>query len=412
MRLTSPIWMWSVVCILFLPQLAAAQTWSLSRVRPSLFEIIAVDPTAEAKWPYGSEDVAGDGGSTTTSEEASVDLRSVYADARAGRLWLRAYVSAKNTSSTTALTFFFIDTDQRSDTGGKAQGQELLPALSDDPSKGGYELAIGVRADASLIGVFSWNTESKKWTARKTPEQVATAERDVARDPLRLLGDEHAYTQVTLDLDEAKLDERCLANIFVRTQNDQADKLAYGDSVDTFAMTCRPRLNAYGDPEVLRSDRCTADDTCPGGGRCRDGICLIGYECSDDAACQSDQRCTSGVCVRYVERSCSGNSECSGLVCQSSQCVACSDSGARACGGDDVCAPDGRCLSPSAATSGNNNGSGALANGERVQGGALSCSLTQVGGGFTCVWLVLLPFAWGRTARRLRRLRSERGGAQ
>jgi hypothetical protein len=406
--------MWSVVCCLLaavMPQPAAAQTWSLLRVRPSLFEIIAVDPTSEARWPFGSEDVAGDGLSTPTNEEASVDIRSVYADARAGRLWLRAYVSAKTASSTTALTFFFIDSDQRLDTGGKAQGSELWPALSDDPSKGGYDLAIGMRADATLIGVFSWDATMKQWIARKNPEQVASAERKVARDPLRLIGDEHAYSQITLDLAEAKLDERCLANIFVRTQNDQPGKLAYGDVVDSFAMTCRPRLNAYGDPELLHSDRCTTDDTCPGGGRCRDGICLFGYECNDDAACQSDQRCTGGVCVHYVNQTCSSNADCSGSICQAGQCVACSESGARACSGDDVCAPDGRCLAPSAAYSGgDNHGSGALASGERVQGGAFSCSLTQAAGGFTCVWLILLPLAWRRTDRRLRRLRSERGG--
>jgi hypothetical protein len=402
----------SAVCALALAQPTAAQTWSLSRERPSLFEIIAVDPVADPRWPFGTEDVAGDGQATTTDAEASVDVRSVYADARAGRLWLRAYVAAKsaNTSST-ALTFFFIDSDQRVNTGGPASGQELWPALTKDPSRAGYDLALGVRADGTLLGVFSWDGAKQLWAAEKMPEKVALTERGLARDPLRLFGDDHVYAQVNVDLGTAKLDERCLANIFVRTWNYQTDKLAFGDWVNSFAMMCHARLNSYGDPEILRSDRCTSDDTCPARGRCRDGICLFSYECNGASACQADQRCTGGVCVHFREESCSSNAQCDGLVCQSAECVTCSESGTRACSGDAVCAPDGRCLSPSAAYSGNDDSS-ATASGERVQGGAFSCSLTQAGRGLTCVWLALLPLAWRWTDRRLRRLRSERGGAK
>jgi hypothetical protein len=400
----------SLGCALALAQPTAAQTWSLSRERPSLFEIIAVDPVAEPRWPWGTEDVAGDGQGTTLDAEASVDLRSVYADARAGRLWLRAYVSAtRATASTTAVTFFFIDSDQRVNSGGPASGQELWPALTKDPSRAGYELALGVRGDGTLLGVFSWDAAKQLWAAEKMPEKIALAERGTARDPLRLFGDDHAYAQVNLDLTVAKLDERCLANIFVRTWNDQTDKLAFGDWVNSFAMTCHARLNGYGDPEILKSNSCTSDDTCPAGGRCRDGICLFSYECNGAAACQADQRCTGGVCVHVREESCSSNAQCDGLVCQSAACVACSESGARACTGDAVCAPDGRCLSPSAAYGGDNDSSG-NASGERVQGGAFSCSLTQAGHGLTCLWLALLPLAVRWTDRRSRRLRSERGG--
>jgi hypothetical protein len=404
----------SAVCALALAQPAAAQTWSLSRQRPSLFEIIAVDPISEARWVFGSEDLAWDGQVTTRDSEAGVDLRSVYADARAGRLWLRAYVAAKSaSSSTTAVTFFFIDADQQVNTGGPAQGQELWPALTKDPSRAGYELALGVHADGTLLGVFSWDAALQLWAAAKKPDQVATAERGMARDPLRLFGDDHAYAQVSVDLSDAKLDERCLANIFVRTWNDQTNKLAFGDWVNSFAMACHARLNGFGDPELLRSDRCSSDDTCPGGGRCRDGICVFGYECNGAAACQSDQRCTDGICVHFREESCTGSAQCDGLVCQSAECVACSESGARACSGDAVCAPDGRCLSPSAAyNGGNDSDSSATASGERVQGGAFSCSLTQARGRITWVWLLLLPIAWRWTDRRLRRLRSERGGAR
>jgi hypothetical protein len=402
----------SLACALAFAQPAAAQTWSLSRERPSLFEIIAVDPISEAHWVYGSEDVSGDGQGTTSDDEAGVDLRSVYADARGSRLWLRAYVSARRAaSSTTALTFFFVDSDQRADTGGPAQGEALWPALTRDPTRGGYELAAAVRADGSLLGVFDWNAEKQLWAARSNPELVAVAERNEARDPLRLFGDEHAYAQVSIDLAAAKLDDRCLASIFVRTWNDRPFQRAYGDFVSSLAVACRARVNAFGDPELLRSDRCSSDETCPGDGRCSDGICLFSYECNESTACPSSRRCTDNVCVYFVENSCGDNAQCGGLLCQSARCVACTASGERACTGDTVCAPDGRCLSPSAAYSGDPD-SNAIASGERVQGGALSCSLTESARGAPCLLLVLLPLAWRWTDRRLRRLRSERGGAR
>jgi hypothetical protein len=237
---------------------------------------------------------------------------------------------------------------------------------------------------------------------------VAEAERGVARDPLRLLGDDRVYAQVSLELAEAKLDEHCLANIFARTWNDQ-DARAFGDAINSFAVTCHAPLNEFGDPMLLRSDRCSSDDSCPGGGRCREGICLFSYECNGAAACQANQRCTNNVCVHFREESCSASAQCAGLICASAQCVTCADGAERACSGDGVCAPDGRCLSPTAAYSGNSD-SGDLASGERVQGGALSCSLTRAGSSMPWVWLTLLPIAWRRTERRLRRLRSERGG--
>lgn len=413
--LLSRSWVWACLCSLtnmaMLVQPVAAQTWTLGRSRPSLLEIIAVDLVSAPLWPFGSEDIAGDGQTTSTDTEASVDLRSVYADARNGRLWLRAYVSARRANaSTTAYTAFFIDRDQSAATGGRAEG--LVEALMKDPSRGGYELALAVAPDGTLLGVYDWNSQSERWVIHERAAQIANAERGVARDPLRFLGDDHVYAQVNVELSELELDERCLANIFVRTWNDQPDELAYSDSVNSFAMACRPRLNEFGDPEILRSDRCESDATCPGDGVCRDGICLFSYECNSQASCQTGQRCENNVCVYYRDESCSSDAQCDGLVCADARCQRCSASGARACPNDTVCAPDGRCLMPSAAYSGDDD-SIALARGERVQGGALTCSLTQAAGGaLTCLWLVLLPLAGRWTNRRLRRLRSKQGGAR
>jgi len=134
MRLALP-WLWCLACWLVVSQHAAAQTWSLSRARPSLFEIIAVDATAEPGWPFGAEDLAQDGLLATSEQELRGDIRSVYADARERRLWLRAYFSGRTPSAATqpALTLFFVDTDQRTDTGGPAFDATRWPALSADP---------------------------------------------------------------------------------------------------------------------------------------------------------------------------------------------------------------------------------------------------------------------------------------
>src|SRR4051812_39304237 len=129
---------------------ASAQSWSNPRGRPPLWQIIAVDSSGETGWPYGAEDIAGDGAGKLDSDEASADLRSVYADADKDRVWLRSYVAATGTLSADLVMFFFIDADERSDTGGGADAIDLRPEFKRDPSAGGYERAIGVGADGKL----------------------------------------------------------------------------------------------------------------------------------------------------------------------------------------------------------------------------------------------------------------------
>jgi len=400
-----------LACTLALTTAANAQSWSASRARPSLHEIIAVDPSSESRWPFGAEDPAGDGLTTVEADEAAVDLRSVYADARGGRLWLRAYVSARQAPPASALSYYFIDADVRTQTGGKAADDKLWPRLGTDRSLGGYEHAVSMRGDGTLVAFYSWNTQKAQWEEQPANQsQQLNLESGLARDPLRLIEDDHGYTQVSLPLSEVDLDDRCLANIFVRTANDATGARAFGDDVDSFAMTCRPKLNRYGDPEILRGDVCTSDASCAGGGRCRDGICLIRYECSADVSCKTDQRCVNSVCVLVVEGSCAGAADCDGLVCDARQCLACSESGARACPSGTLCAPDGRCLRPGA-SSGSGTG-GASASGIQVRGGAFSCSLAAVRGepiaGSAVLLAACLAELWRR--RRRARARETRGG--
>jgi hypothetical protein len=375
---------------------AHAQTWSLKRRRPSLFEIIAVDRTSESQWPFGQEDIAGDGVSKTDADEAAVDLRSVYADARAKKLWMRAYVAATVTPTPDSLAFFFIDSDADPDTGGSASDSQIFAAFKDDKvsSPSGYERAVEIRGDGTVVALFAWDTNKMQWAEQSDAmKMMVTGESGVARDPLRLAGDDHGYVQVELDLTVAALDDACDGTIFVRTWRDGDNKRKFGDLADAGSADCHAHLNRFGDPDLLHSDNCTSDDTCPARGRCSQGTCLFGYECSDDGACQTGQRCQSGVCVRVLDRDCTYSADCDSLVCDDKRCVACTSSGATACEASLVCSPNGSCLRAPKPDNPLTDGESAAVSGERVRGGAFACTAAERGargGGGALVLLLAL----------------------
>jgi hypothetical protein len=397
------------------PCAAGAQTWSLKHQRPALFQIIAVDSTGEPGWPFGAEDLAGDGNQKFDPAEAALDLRSVYADARAKNLWLRAYVSGSVAPATGVVAFFFIDSDAQAKTGGKAEGSVLWPAFTPDSSDGGYERAVGLRGDGSSIGVFFWDAKSAAWVKQPERPALATLETGVARDPLRLDGDDHAYFQVQLALASYGLDLDCTGTIFVRLWNDAAGK-ASDDDAD--AALCRPRLNVYGDPLILQSAACGGDADCPAQSRCREGVCLIAYSCDDDSDCRADEHCNAGTCQRVVTSACSDAKSCDGLVCASAHCVACSDEGADACPADQLCEPNGSCVSPAdqktPARSAPAGEAGTLEadGGGRVRGGSFTCSFQRQGSAASAAWLWLGGLATALLQRRRRVALARRGAAR
>jgi hypothetical protein len=396
----------SVASVSLLTSPALAQSWSLGRERPALFEIIATDASADKAWPFEQEDVAGDGVATLQADEAAVDLRTVYADVRANRLWLRAYVAAKTAPTSNALAFFFIDTDARTNTGAKADDTKLWSGLTADPTPGGYERAVGMRGDGTLLGVYVWDAQKSTWEKQPDKPMLATLEVGVGRDPIRIAGDDHGYFQVELDLAASGLDAACEGTIFVRLKNDGDPKRNFGDDLGMDAAACRAQLNAFGDPTPLHSDACSSDASCPAQGVCRQGTCLFGYECSADTGCRTDEHCSAGTCVRVVEKSCQQDRDCDGLVCDAGRCTTCSATGARACESGLLCAPAGSCISPRAGAGGNKAvpaaGSGAT-DGERVRGGAFVCAATPGRDAAPIPWLWLAAcVAFIRCVRRSR----------
>jgi hypothetical protein len=376
---------------------ARAQTWSLARSGPVLWQITSLDRSGEPGWPYGAEDIAGDGVAAFGADEAAADLRSAYADADGERLWLRAYVAATTGPTTSLVTFFFIDTDGRVDTGGPADGDALEPSLGDDPTRRGYERALGVRGDGTALGAWDWSVQQRVWLPLTLKPTDLRAEAGRARDPLAIGAAEHGYVQVDAQHTVSGLDASCGGTIFVRTRNLAAAPRAFGD--DDRAAQCRLPADVYGDPVVLRDFTCRSDVECPASGRCRGGVCLFAYECTAATDCPVGTHCTVNRCVRVVDQGCTTSRDCNGLLCEGGACVACADVGQRACGAGLSCSPNGACIDPDSFEPGaaGNGGPG------KVQGGAFSCS-TRTGGyaPWSLVWTALALGLWWRRKDRQR----------
>jgi hypothetical protein len=388
---------------------ARAQTWSSPRGRPALWQISSVDRTGDVGWPYGREDVAGDGMDNFEPNEAGADLRTVYADADPDRLWIRVYVASENAPPENVSFYLFIDSDDRDSTGGEARDDALWPELEADPTPGGYDRAIAARSDGTLAGAWRWDAQGSEWTAIGPPAPDVEVEVDRDVDPIRIGTAERGYLQVDLDHDVSGLDTSCEGNVFVRVRHDDPPLRAFGDDDDQ-AAACRVPTDAFGDPSVLRDPGCDDDDDCPAAGRCREGVCLFGYDCSDDDDCRTGERCTGSACVRVVERECTRDADCDGLVCEGGDCAVCTESGARACASGLLCSPNGACIDPSDGPPGSagRGGSGASGSGGAAapgttRGGAFECAAARVGGNAGHSGVSLLALGLVITFARVRR---------
>jgi hypothetical protein len=392
----------TAVMIVLAAATASAQTWSSQRERPALWQIISVDATGEPGWPYGDEDIAKDGAATFLIDEARTDLRTTYADADANRLWLRSYVSADEMGPD-LVAFFFVDADLNTKSGGPALSDVVWPLFESDPSAGGYEYVVGVRGDGSLLGHYRWNASTRLFEAQAVKPNTIAAAAGRDQDPILIGRPSHGYVQVAIDHALSQLDQNCHARIYVRLWNDVPSR-AFGDD-DLGPAACRPEENAYGDPLVLQPDRCTSDADCPAGGRCEGEVCLFTYSCDD---CRDGEVCEGSKCVREVVASCTDDADCDGLVCESGACVACTESGARACDSGRLCSPDGSCVTPEETTgdSGDQNSDDG-----GVRGGAFHCSAAPGPAMLASLpslgWLLALAWLPARLARRRKHRRRE-----
>lgn len=359
---------------LLLPIGARSQTWENPATRPLLREIVAVDASGEDRWPFGSEDNAGDG-NTFGADEARLDIRTAYAASSANRLWLRVYFGETQvTTFETAVLFLFIDADDNVSTGSGADAPDLFPEFTADPTSGGYDVVIGVQGDGSVLGVWNWETNQGRWGKLNERPGEVEVESDIDTDPILLLGDAHAYLQMSVDHVLTGLDAACSATLFVRSYND-AVSVRYGDLNVGPAVPCVARdTNNDNNPDILQqpTSGCQNDADCPGQGIClASGVCLIGYECRVAADCAADETCTNNRCVRtVVTTQCTSDVDCNGLVCEQSACVPCTAAGTTQCGTGLVCGPNGSCIDPGTVTPPNPT----TPSPDVVQGGACVCS--------------------------------------
>lgn len=389
---------------------AAAATWVGNRTTPSLREIIAVDATGETNWPYGQEDVAGDGLASFKQPEQSIDIRTAYAATDASNFWIRTYVSEADAVGTDVTVYVFVDADANTATGGSANAIEANTLLTSDPTAGGYEYIVGIRANGTIENVWEWrkNPAPAGWQVVAAGNDTRVAEAGKDLDPIRVRTRQHGYLQAKVALTTIGLTTVCNAHLYVRSVN-KAAGLGNGDLDVGKASACVP-VDANGDkvPDiVVPPSGCTTDDQCPQDGVCEGGKCVVAAPCVSTADCRANEQCTNdGRCVPQGGGNCTSNDQCNGLVCVGGKCAPCT-AGGNECGPDNRCAPDGRCVDgPATGSGGNGNGDAdggiVLEDGDRVVGGAFHCSAGRAGGSELAVFVLMGAAAVGTISRRRR----------
>ncbi|WP_437965065.1 hypothetical protein WMF04_36195 [Sorangium sp. So ce260] len=402
--LAAPLAVGAALAVALVPKSSSAQTWTGGRTTPVLDEIVAIDRAGEPRWPYGDEDVAGDGEATFAQPERSIDFRTAYAvaDADAGRLWVRAYVSETTAIGAEATLFVFIDADKNRGTGGTARAPEIDPRFTEDASMGGYEFVLGVKGDGTRAGVWAFAASGTYEPVTVTDMQVATeAGTDV--DPLLIGEATRGYTQGSINLDVVGVSVACAANLYFRSVNDAAG-IGPGDLDIGLSASCVAD-DGDGDrvPDVIvPSSGCTRDADCAGAGVCVEGDCVLPVSCVDDADCAGDEDCSPDHrCIPAPSGTCTSNADCGDLVCVGGQCSPCSLGGAD-CGADARCAPTGRCVEGASSGAGG-PGEPDLLPGDAVQGGACACATGPAplgGGALSLLAAGGLALAWRRRPRR------------
>lgn len=409
----APLAVGAALAIALGPRPASAQTWAEQRTTPRLNEIVAIDRTGEPNWPYDEEDVAGDGLSSFSDAERSIDFRTVYAAAVAGRLWTRAYVAREAAASAEVTLFVFIDADRNRATGGTAAAPEIDARLTVDSSPGGYDHVLGVKGDGTVAGVWTFGVTPGAYAPVTVPDGQVVAEVGVDADPILIGAARRGYVQGSIELGVVGLSVACDANLYFRSVSD-VPSLGPGDLDIGIDAPCVPGdSDTDGVPDVIvPPSGCVRDADCAGRGVCVNRRCVLPVPCGDDLDCDAGEVCLDdGRCVLPPSGTCTSREQCGDRVCLNGQCVACTLGGTD-CGPNARCAPTGVCVpgvDPGAGSSGAGGPwePGDLLEGDEVRGGACACTAgpAPIGGG-----ALSLLAAGGLALARRRRTRRGAGG--
>jgi hypothetical protein len=353
---------------------AYSQTWVAGTRTPVLLDIVVVDHTGEPGWPYGFEDVFGDGKKFTVAEQA-LDIRTGYADTDAKRFWFRSYFSTVAPVGPDVDVYLFVDSDRNTQTGGSAAQKAINPAFTEDPTQGGYEVVLTIKGNGTLGPLWTWNQAQNKFVSSTIKKNEGVASVGVDLDPIRLNQLNHGFVQASVDFAVVGLTETCQAALFVRSVNTAGKS----DSDISGAEACRPDDgNDDGIPDIIVPPECKKNADCPDFGVCIDGMCKLAEPCRVDTDCKgANMTCTAdGRCVPKATGTCKTNDDCTdGLVCKMGTCTAC-DPGSDECGDGKTCLPSGTCLDVS---TGSGGGGGAGGGATKlppglIRGGACTCT--------------------------------------
>lgn len=391
--LVSALWFVPLAFSLF-PAVAQG-AWARGRDNPSARDIAVVDATGEVGWPYGAEDIAGDGAATFSAAEQARDVRTLYATSDGTRFWTRLYVSDGTAVTSDLLAFVFIDADRNAQTGGRASGGGLDAMLPNDPTAGGYDSVVSFRGDGSQLRLLTWDSVTNSYLEQTLNPADSDGEAGRALDPISLGVREHGYAQASLRSALLSVPNVCNVNLFARTVNPNG--APGGQDVNIGGRVSCVSQDSNGDrvPDVVVVSGCQTNDQCPLSGICVAHRCVIAPPCDSDSDCAADAQCSaSGWCVARPTGSCTTTAECGELVCTNSRCSPCA---ANECRAGSVCAPNGRCIPES----GTNAPPVALDPGEKVEGGALHCGFSAPAHGGS--WSLLFMTMALRSLRRVRR---------
>jgi hypothetical protein len=251
---------------------SAGATWINTRTTPRLSEIVAIDATGETGWPYGQEDVAGDGPATFATPEQTIDIRTAYAATDMSRFWARVYFSDPNGVGAGLTVYVFINADRNTATGGPAMGPEINPAFTSDPSSGGYDFVLAVGGNGMVAGLWEYQGMPPMYVTLNPTAANSAGETGADADPILINGSQHGYVQGNVDLNVVGLTSTCDASLFVRSVNAGAGDLEAGQ-----LGSCVPAdTNQDHVPDiVVPPGGCSSNTQCPGGGTCNNGVCTI-----------------------------------------------------------------------------------------------------------------------------------------
>ena len=383
---------------------AVAATWTGGRTTPSLREVVAIDATGESPWPYGQEDVAGDGLASFTPQEQAIDFRTAYTVADATTFWMRAYVSAAGAVGNNVSVFVFIDSDASPATGGTARAPEINGLLANDPTAGGYDFVVVIESTGTISGIWQWRSVQTKYALLPANQGTRSGEIGSDLDPIRIGANVHGYVQAAISASTLTVAPVCGLNLYFRSIT-TTPGLGNGDlDIGKLGPCIPPDANGDTIPDVIvPPSGCTSDAQCADHGVCVDGQCVLATPCVTSSDCPSGKICTAdGRCVAQGGSSCTTNDTCNGLVCVSSTCTACTPGGSE-CGTGQRCGPDGQCVAGGGTGGTSGDGVIALAPGDKVVGGAFHCAAGGSAGGPEGTTLVIFGAALGSLASRRRR---------